>query len=331
MNKNKPNCTNKTKFSLREALGRAINNFTAKWRLCEALIQATPLLFSHMVTCPCHPILSRLPFNLSKVCSSQWSRPFLDLQIPRLCLFRSEDTHGRACVRFSFFFFGLFVMSTLGTLGYYADSHIPHEDDDHLAPRFPTAPVIQNQTREPSLSEYGEPDSYPFQSKSAVFGASWSPVPVQPPGGTSIAYHPYIHQPCPTAESDGVSARAWALESLSASVPFAGLSTDVHHDIKLEPLVGSGECTTLDARTLMAPDAQNNANPAAKEADLSHADVTEPSDEKTLTETKPDLDPSKCMQLYLIWLPHFFFFGIVYTVTHMRNFTSWVTSARHIC
>lgn len=36
-----------------------------------------------------------------KVCSSQWSRPFLDLQIPRLCLFRGEDCkHGRACVRF---------------------------------------------------------------------------------------------------------------------------------------------------------------------------------------------------------------------------------------
>lgn len=186
-----------------------------------------------------------------------------------------------------------FVMSTLGTLGYYADSHIPHEDDDHLAPRFPAAPALQSQAREPSLSEYGEPDSYPFQSKSAIFGASWSPVPVQPPGGTSIAYHPYIHQPCPIAESDGTPARVWALESLSTSVPFAGLSTDVHHDIKLEPLVGSGECTTLDARTLMAPDAQNNANPAVKEADLSHADVTEPIDEKTLTETKPDLDPSK--------------------------------------
>lgn len=184
-------------------------------------------------------------------------------------------------------------MSTLGTLGYYADSHIPHEDDDH----FSTAPAIQSQTREPSLSQYGEPDSYPFQSKSAIFGASWSPVPVQPPGGTSIAYHPYIHQPCPTAESDGASARAWALESLSASVPFAGLSTEVHHDIKLEPLVGSGECTTLDARTLMAPDAQNNANPAGKEADLIHADVTDPREEKTLTETKPDLDPSKCSSI----------------------------------
>ncbi|KAF7708485.1 homeobox protein Hox-A9b [Silurus meridionalis] len=183
-------------------------------------------------------------------------------------------------------------MSTLGTLGYYTDSHIPHEDDDHLAPRFSTAPAVQSQTREPSLSEYGEPDSYPFQSKSAIFGASWSPVPVQPPGGTSIAYHSYIHQPCPTAEADGASARAWALESLSASVPFAGLSTDVHHDIKLEPLVGNGECTTLDARTLMAPGAQNNANPAVKEADLTHADVTDPSDEKTLTENKPDLDPN---------------------------------------
>lgn len=183
-------------------------------------------------------------------------------------------------------------MSTLGTLGYYADSHIPHEDGDHLGQRFSNAPALQSQTREPMLSEYGEPDSYAFQAKSAIFGASWSPVPVQPLGSTSIAYHPYIHQPCPTGEPDGASARVWTLEPLSASVPFAGLSSDVHHEIKLEPLVGSGECPTLDARTLMSSDAENNAAPVVKEADPCCEDGAVARDEKTSTDSKPDLDPN---------------------------------------
>ncbi|XP_076826836.1 homeobox protein Hox-A9b isoform X2 [Brachyhypopomus gauderio] len=181
-------------------------------------------------------------------------------------------------------------MSTLGTLGYYADSHIPHEDDDHMAPRFATGPSLP-QPRELTLSEYGEQESYPFQAKSAIFGASWSPVPVQPPGSTPIAYHSYIHHPCPTGEPDGASMRSWALEPLSASVPFTGLSTDMHHDIKLEPLVGNGECTTLHAHTLIAPDAENDTGPAAKKVS-GDADLTHPKDDKTSTETKPDLDPN---------------------------------------
>ncbi|KAK1794661.1 hypothetical protein P4O66_001377 [Electrophorus voltai] len=159
-----------------------------------------------------------------------------------------------------------------------------------MAPRFATGPALP-QPRELTLSEYGEQESYPFQAKSTIFGASWSPVPVQPPGNTSIAYHPYIHHPCPTGEPDGASMRAWALEPLSASVPFTGLPTDMHHDIKLEPLVGNGECTTLDAHTLIAPDADHDAAPAAKKVS-GDTDLTQSKDDKTSTETKPDLDPS---------------------------------------
>ncbi|XP_016414029.1 homeobox protein Hox-A9b-like [Sinocyclocheilus rhinocerous] len=177
-------------------------------------------------------------------------------------------------------------MSRLGTLSYYADSHIPHENDDHLAPRFSSGPVVQQQARELALLEYGEQEQYTFQAKSSIFGASWSPMPVQPPG-TSVAYHPYIHHPCSTGETDGASVRSWALEPLPA-LSFTGLSTDTHHDIKLEPLVGSGECTT---HTLLVAETDNNTTQAERKVPddaLSNGSQ----DEKAPAERKADLDPN---------------------------------------
>ncbi|XP_051574263.1 homeobox protein Hox-A9b [Myxocyprinus asiaticus] len=181
-------------------------------------------------------------------------------------------------------------MSTLGTLSYYTDSHIPHENDDHLAPRFSSVPTVEQQARELTLPEYGEQEPYTFQAKSSIFGASWSPVPVHPPGSASIAYHPYIHHhPCSTGEPDGVSVRPWALEPLSASLPFTGLSSDMHHDIKLEPLVGNGECTT---HTLLVPEVDNNNTTPAERKVPDDAVSSGSQDEKTSAETKLDLDPN---------------------------------------
>ncbi|XP_016143041.1 homeobox protein Hox-A9b [Sinocyclocheilus grahami] len=177
-------------------------------------------------------------------------------------------------------------MSTLGTLSYYADSHIPHENDDHLAPRFSSGPVVHQQARELTLLEYGEQDQYTFQPKSSIFGASWSTVPMQPPG-TSIAYHPYIHHPCSTGETDGASVRSWALEPLPA-LPFTGLPTDTHHDIKLEPLVGSGECTT---HTLLVAETDNNTTQAERKI-TDDALSNGSQDEKAPAATKVDLDPN---------------------------------------
>ncbi|XP_065117414.1 homeobox protein Hox-A9b [Paramisgurnus dabryanus] len=180
-------------------------------------------------------------------------------------------------------------MSTLGTLSYYADSHIPHENDDNLVPRFSSGPVVQQQARELTLLEYGEQESYTFQAKSSIFGASWSPVPVQPPGSASIAYHPYIHHPCSTGEPvDGASVRSWALEPLSASLPFTGLSADMHHDIKLEPMVGNGESGT---HTLLVPETDNNTTQKERKIP-DDAISSESQDEKTSAETKHDLDPN---------------------------------------
>ncbi|TRY93293.1 hypothetical protein DNTS_010850 [Danionella cerebrum] len=178
----------------------------------------------------------------------------------------------------------VWVMSTLGTLSYYTDAHIPHENDEHLAPRFQSGPVVpQQQHRELTLLEYGEPEPYSFQAKSSIFGASWSPVPVQPPG----PYHPYIHHPCSTGEPDIASARPWALEPLSA-LPFTGLSADSGHDIKLEPLLGNAECA---GHTLLITAPDTTASPGESRG----PDDTVSSgsqDEKTPSETKLELDPN---------------------------------------
>ncbi|KAL7874177.1 hypothetical protein SRHO_G00051470 [Serrasalmus rhombeus] len=186
-------------------------------------------------------------------------------------------------------------MSTLGTLAYYADSHIPHEDDDEedhhhhhhpLAASFSAAPALQH-ARELTLCDYGEQESYPFQARSAIFGASWSPVPVQPPGSASVAYQPYVHPACPTAEPEAACARPWAPESLSASLPFAGLPTDTQHDIKLEPLLRPGECAALGGAEVE----QHDATLAVKKVS-GQADPAQPNDEKTSTDAKPELDPN---------------------------------------
>jgi len=147
--------------------------------------------------------------------------------------------------------------------------------------------MVQQQARELTLLEYGEQEPYTFQAKSSIFGASWGPVPVQPTGA-SIAYHPYIHHPCSTGEPDGSSVRSWALEPLPA-LPFTGLSTDTHHDIKLEPLVGSGECTT---HTLQVAETDNNSQAERKVPDDAVSNGSQ--DDKTPAEKNLDVDPSKC-------------------------------------
>ncbi|XP_030639138.1 homeobox protein Hox-A9b [Chanos chanos] len=191
-------------------------------------------------------------------------------------------------------------MSTLGTLGYCTDSHIPLENDDHLAPRFPSGPGPQQQTREElSLSEYGAQEPYLFQPKSAIFGASWGPLstPAQSSTGpTSGAYHPYIHHPFTTGESDGMSVRSWALEPHSPSVPFVGLSTDMHLDIKPEPLVATGECVSFETHALTAPGTDQNTATAEK---ASNGAAFSKCTEENATETKQKLDPNNSSSNWL--------------------------------
>ncbi|KAG5271551.1 hypothetical protein AALO_G00181300 [Alosa alosa] len=184
-------------------------------------------------------------------------------------------------------------MSTLGTLSYYADTHITHETDDHLASRYSSGAAL-HQTRELALPEYGDQEQCPFQTKSAIFGAPWSSVADPALRASSSAYHPYAHQPCPTGEGDGMALRAWTLEPVSAPLSYSGLATNVHHEIKPEPLSGGNGCTTLEPPTLVA-DIDEDSCIAEQETQRNTASGFPQSNaEKSATaaDEKPDVEPN---------------------------------------
>ena len=185
-------------------------------------------------------------------------------------------------------------MSTLGTLSYYADTHITHETDDHLASRYSSGAAL-HQTRELALPEYGDQDPCPFQTKSALFGAPWSPVPDAAIRASSSAYHPYAHQPCPAGESDAMALRAWTLEPpVSAPLTYSGLATNVHHEIKPEPLSGGNGCITLVPPTLVADIDEDSCVPE-KETARTEPGFPRSTGEKSASANKKNsnIDPSE--------------------------------------
>lgn len=144
------------------------------------------------------------------------------------------------------------AMSTLGT-SYYADSRVLPEQED-MAPRYSSAAGVE----QAMLTEYGGQESCPLQAKSSIFGGSWSPISAHPP---NTATPTYIHHPYTSGDSDGMFARSWALDPVSASLCLTGLpSTAMHYEIKPEPLIGSGECTTLETHTPLLSDTENGAS-----------------------------------------------------------------------
>lgn len=91
-------------------------------------------------------------------------------------------------------------MSSSGTLSnYYVDSLIGHEGDEVFAARFgPPGPGAQGRPAgvADSPAAAAEFASCSFAPKSAVFSASWSAVPAQPPAAAmSGLYHPYVPPP----------------------------------------------------------------------------------------------------------------------------------------
>ncbi|KAJ3597547.1 hypothetical protein NHX12_001070 [Muraenolepis orangiensis] len=117
------------------------------------------------------------------------------------------------------------------------------------------------------LGEYGGQESFPFQAaKSSLFGGSWNPtLATLSHPSTATATPTYMHHHYTTGgDTDGMFARTWALDPVSASMCLTGLpsststtsTTTMHYDIKSEPLFGGGgggggggECTTLETRT----------------------------------------------------------------------------------
>ncbi|XP_062393588.1 homeobox protein Hox-A9b [Sardina pilchardus] len=190
-------------------------------------------------------------------------------------------------------------MSTLGALSYYADTHITHDADDHLASRYSSGAALHQATRQLALTEYGDhTEPCPFQAKSAVFGAPWSSVADSALRATSSsAYHPYhAHQPCPPGDGDGMALRAWTLEPVSASLSYSGLATNVHHDIKPEPLSGGNGCTTLEPPTTLGADIEEDGCLAEKETGQRDTGSGFPlcNAEKSAvaTDEKPDVEPN---------------------------------------
>ncbi|XP_029927898.1 homeobox protein Hox-A9b [Myripristis murdjan] len=171
-------------------------------------------------------------------------------------------------------------MSTLGTT-YYVDSRVLPEQED-MTPRYSSAAGVE----QAMLAEYGGQESCPLQAKSSIFGGSWSPISAQPPSTETPAY---IHQHYTTGDTDGMFTRSWALDPVSASLCLTGLpSTTMHYDIKSEPLIGSGECTTLETHTPLFSDTENGASLTEIACDTSSE--SKPTDGSLPAEEKRELD-----------------------------------------
>ncbi|KAK2503359.1 hypothetical protein MC885_005480 [Smutsia gigantea] len=108
-------------------------------------------------------------------------------------------------------------MSSSGTLSnYYVDSLIGHEGDEVFAARFgPPGPGAQGRPAgvADSPAAAAEFASCSFAPKSAVFSASWSAVPAQPPAAAAMSglYHPYVPPPplAAAASEPGRYMRSW--------------------------------------------------------------------------------------------------------------------------
>lgn len=144
-------------------------------------------------------------------------------------------------------------MSTLGT-SYFTESSVLSEQDE-IAPRYPSAAGAEQAT----LAEYGGHELCPLQGKSTLFAGSWNPITAHPPnpGVPTYIHHHYASG----ADSDGMFARSWALDPLSASLCLTGLpSTAAQYEIKAEPLIGGAECTPLETHTPLLSDIRNEAS-----------------------------------------------------------------------
>lgn len=169
------------------------------------------------------------------------------------------------------------VMSTLGT-SYYAESSVLSEQDE-IAPRYPSAAGVE----QTMLTEYGGHESCPLQGKSTLFAGSWNPITGHPP---NPGVPTYIHHHYTSGDSDGMFARSWALDPVSASLCLTGLpSTAMHYEIKPEPLIGSAECTPLETHTPLLSDIGNDETLAEIPRESTPTDKA-PTGDKTAEETR---------------------------------------------
>lgn len=178
-------------------------------------------------------------------------------------------------------------MSTLGT-SYYVDSRI-HPEQEDIAPMYSSVVGIE-QAGQTMLSEYGGQESFPFQAKSSIFGGSWNPISTHPSTTTTPTY---MHHHYTAGDTDGMFARTWALDPVSASMCLNGLpSTTMHYDIKAEPLFGGGECTTLETRGASSTGRATSVIPETA-SDTSTSPPKPPEESTSAEERKTVTDASK--------------------------------------
>lgn len=98
-------------------------------------------------------------------------------------------------------------MATTGALGnYYVDSFLLGADaaDELGAGRYAPGALGQPQRQAAALAEHPDFSPCSFQSKAAVFGASWNPVHAAGANAVPAAvyhhhHHPYVHPQAPVA------------------------------------------------------------------------------------------------------------------------------------
>ncbi|KAM6152607.1 homeobox protein Hox-A9 isoform 3-T3 [Erethizon dorsatum] len=99
-------------------------------------------------------------------------------------------------------------MATTGTLGnYYVDSFLLGADatDELSAGRYAPGALGQPPRQAAALAEHPDFSPCSFQSKAAVFGASWNPVHAAGANAVPAAvyhhhhHHPYVHPQAPVA------------------------------------------------------------------------------------------------------------------------------------
>lgn len=197
-------------------------------------------------------------------------------------------------------------MATTGALGnYYVDSFLLGADaaEELGAGRYAAGALGQPPRQAAALAEHPDFSPCSFQSKAAVFGASWSPVHAAGASAVPAAvyhhhhHHPYVHPQAPVAAAapDGRYMRSW-LEPTPGALSFAGLPSSRPYGIKPEPLSARrGDCPTLDTHTLSLTDYACGSPSVDREKQPSEGAFSENNAENESGGDKPPIDPSKCL------------------------------------
>uniref|UniRef100_A0A2R9BTI9 Homeobox protein n=1 Tax=Pan paniscus TaxID=9597 RepID=A0A2R9BTI9_PANPA len=176
---------------------------------------------------------------------------------------------------------GRLKMSSSGTLSnYYVDSLIGHEGDEVFAARFgPPGPGAQGRpagVADGPAATAAEFASCSFAPKSAVFSASWSAVPSQPPAAAAMSglYHPYVPPPplAASASEPGRYVRSWMepLPGFPGGAGGGGGANGRHYGIKPEtraaPAPATAASTTSSSSTSLSSSSKRTECSVARES-----------------------------------------------------------------